>query len=246
MSCALIAIGAASLAYGLAMGVLYSARGFFLVWLVLGALLVGVGCAVRCGTWGQLPLLARRAAAALACLVLAGVAGMCALIGTEAGARPPQGLDCLIVLGANLEPDGTPKRTLASRLDVAAAYLAENPGTRCIVSGGQGPDEPCTEASSMASYLERAGIDSDRITIEDRSTSTAENLRFSRELLGDASESVGVVTNDFHVFRALRIARRQGLSNACGVSAPTEALYLPQAYVRECAAVLKDALASNL
>lgn len=246
MATALIALGIAGLAYGAAMGVLYSARGFFVVWLVLGAALVGAGLAMRCGAWGQLPAWARRAAAGLACVLLVLVTLTCVRIAVASATSAPEGLDYLVVLGANLEADGTPKRTLAHRLDAAAAYLADNPGTRCVVSGGQGPDEPCTEASSMAAYLERQGVDPARITLEERSTTTAENLRFSRELLDDADASVGVVTNDFHVLRALGIARRQGLSGAVGLSAPTDAIYLPQAYLRECLALVKDGLAGNL
>lgn len=246
MDTALIVLGGASLAYGAAMGVLYPARGFWLVWVVLALVFAGAGLAMRLGAWGQLPACARHVVAAVALLALAAVLGTCALIGTTAAATAPDGLDYLVVLGANLEADGTPKRTLAHRLDAAAAYLADNPETRCIVSGGQGPDEPCTEASSMARYLEQHGVDPVRITLEERSTTTAENLRFSRELIDDAGASVGVVTNDFHVFRALGIARRQGLVHVYGISAPTDAIYVPQAYLRECAALGKDALAHNL
>ena len=179
-------------------------------------------------------------------LVACGVFAGCALIMRAAVSTPPANLDYIVVLGANLNADGSPKETLRYRLDEAAAYLERNPETACIVSGGQGPDEPCSEAEAMARYLEAAGVDASRILLEGRSTTTAENLRFSAALLDSPDASVGVVTNDFHVLRATRIAHRQGLSNVYGISAPTNPLYLPQACVRECAALAKDAMVGNL
>lgn len=240
-----LVVGVAAVAYGLAMAVLYPAGGFFLVWIVAGVLLGWAGLA-----------LATRWAYAVAVLAVAAALGLgCALIWRDAAATPPDDLDYLVVLGASLKADGSPKETLANRLDAAAAYLDENPGTRCVLSGGQGTDEPQTEASAMAAYLRNRGIDDGRLVLEERSTTTAENLRFSREAIeGDAAAwdsaaqdvTVGVVTNDFHVFRALRLARGQGFAQVWGVAAPTNALYLPQALARECFAVAKDALVGNL
>ena len=86
MATALIVLGGASLAYGAAMGVLYPARGFWLVWIVLALVFAGAGLAMRLGAWGQLPACARNAAVAVALLALAAVLGTCALIGTTAAA----------------------------------------------------------------------------------------------------------------------------------------------------------------
>ena len=292
-SLALAALGAAALAYGAAMGVLYPANGFFLVWVASGALLCWVAWAMRSGAWARLPVIGRRAGAAAAFALVAVTGVGCAYIWRDAEAAAPADLDYLVVLGASLNADGTPKETLAYRLDAAASYLAENPGTRCVLSGGQGPDEPQTEASAMAAYLRGRGVAGGRVILEERSTTTAENLRISREeierdvaardaagangaagatsaaepaadLGGSASSkepvadsaadapdaaqtsTVGVVTNDFHVFRALRLARGQGFARVWGVAAPTNPVYLPQALVRECFAVAKDALVGNL
>ena len=171
--------------------------------------------------------------------------GLSALIATTASATPPAGLDCLVVLGAGLRPDGTPTETLRYRLDAALGYLEENPDTTCIVSGGQGFGESCTEADAMAEYLVGHGLSADRVTKEEASATTVENIRNSSELL-DADATVAIVTNDFHLYRALRIAHKNGLPGAYGLAARTNPLYVPQATLRECAAIVKEALTGNL
>lgn len=235
MAAVLAALGVISIAYGLLMAVLYPAGGFFLVWVVLGAALIAA--------W-RIPRV--RMATCVVCLVgLLAVGALSALIGTAAAKTPPAGLDDLVVLGAGLRPDGTPSEALRYRLDAALTYLEENPETDCVVSGGQGFGEVRTEADAMAEYLVEHGLDEGRITKEERSSTTAENLRFSSALLEPGAE-VGVVTNDFHLYRALRIAERNGLPGAHGLAAPSNPLYLPQSMLRECAAVVKDALFGNM
>lgn len=231
----LVGLGALSLAYGVLMAVLYPAGGFFLVWLALGTALAAAGLVER----------VRLVVCAVLLVVLLAVGALFALIMTTAAATPPAGLDCLVVLGAGLRPDGTPTETLQYRLDAALAYLEDNPGTSCIVSGGQGLGESRTEADAMAEYLVAHGLDADRVTKEERSTSTVENVRNSSELLAPGA-SVAIVTNDFHLYRALRIAHKNGLPEAYGLAARTNPLYLPQATLRECFAIAKDALVGNI
>lgn len=235
MTAALMATGAVLAAYGVLMALLYPAGGFFLVWIALGAALVVAARVER----------ARVAVCAVlaACALVAGA--LCALIGSAAASTPPAGLDGLVVLGAGLRADGYPTETLRYRLDAALDYLDRNPETACVVSGGQGPGEPVAEADAMADYLVAHGLDEGRVTREDRSTTTAENVRNSAGLLG-RDASVAIVTNDFHLYRALRIAEKNGLPGAFGLAAPTNPLYLPQATLRECAALVKDFLVGNL
>lgn len=235
MATVLAVLGVVSIAYGLLMAVLYPAGGFFLVWVALGAALVAA--------WRFPRIRMGVCSVCLAGLLAVGV--LSALIWTAAAKMPPAGLDDLVVLGAGLRPDGTPSEALRYRLDAALAYLEENPGTGCVVSGGQGFGEVRTEADAMAEYLVEHGLDEGRITKEERSSTTAENVLFSSELIAPGSE-VGIVTNDFHLYRALRIAERNGLSGARGLAAPSNPLYLPQAMLRECAAVVKDALFGNI
>lgn len=235
MGAVLVVLGAISAAYGVLMAALYPAGGFFLVWIALGAALVVAARVPR----------ARRAICAV-CVAGALVAGgLCGLIFSAAAATPPAGLDALVVLGAGLRPDGTPSEALAYRLDAALDYLEDNPDTVCVVSGGQGLGESRTEAGAMYDYLLEHGLEAARVTREDRSTSTAENVRNSAGLL-EPDSSVGIVTNDFHLYRALRIAEKNGLAGTSGLAAPSNPLYLPQSALRECAALAKDLLVGNL
>ena len=235
MTVVLVVLGVLSIAYGLLMAALYPAGGFFLVWVALGAALLAA--------WRFQP--ARLAICAVCVAGLLAVGALSALIVTTAASTPPAGLDCLVVLGAGLRPDGTPTETLRYRLDAAFDYLEENPETTCVVSGGQGFGESRTEADAMAEYLVGRGLDVARVTKEELSTTTAENIRNSAGLLAPGA-SVAVVTNDFHLYRALRIAHENGLPEAYGLAARTNPLYLPQATLRECFAVAKDALVGNI
>ena len=235
MVVALTVLGAIFVAYGALMAALYPAGGFFLAWMAIGAALIVAARVERV----RLAICVVLVAGALA------VGALSALIATTAAATPPAGVDCLVVLGAGLRPDGYPSETLRFRLEAALAYLDENPETGCVVSGGQGFGESRTEADAMAEYLEARGLDGARITKEERSSTTVENIRNSSELL-DPGDSVAVVTNDFHLYRALRIAEKNGLPGAYGLAARTNPLYLPQATLRECAAIVKEALTGNL
>lgn len=123
--------------------------------------------------------------------------------------KAPDGLDAILVLGAKVDEDG-PSGSLQQRIDAARQYLEENPDTICIASGGQGSDEPMSEAQCIYDCLVADGIDPARILLEEKSTSTEENLRFSLPMLDADTKTVGIVTSDFHVFRALLLAEKNG------------------------------------
>ena len=111
----------------------------------------------------------------------------------------------VIVLGAGVNGE-TPSLTLRTRIDAAAAYLEEHPDVPVVLSGGQGPGEAITEAECMRRALVRRGVDESRLYPEERSTSTQENLRYSRAILEelgvDPAQRVAIVTSDFHLCRA--------------------------------------------
>lgn len=235
MATALVVLGVLSAAYGVLMAFLYPAGGFFLVWIVLGAALIAAGRVEKI----------RRAVLSVCAAALVAVGVLCGMVWSTASATPPANLDYLVVLGAGLRPDGMPSESLRLRLDAARDYLDANPDTRCIVSGGQGLGETRTESAAMHDYLVQQGVSEGRIVRESRSTTTAENILYSRELLPEGA-SVGVVTNDFHLYRALRLAEKNGLAGAHGLAAPSNPLYLPHALLRECAAIVKDTVVGNI
>lgn len=181
-------------------------------------------------------------------LLTAGVIILITFVGLIAGkfaSKGEQGLDYIIVLGAQVRENG-PSTILRYRLDEAIDYLNENPNTICIVSGGQGVNEPFSEAEGMAKYLAQNGIEKERILLESKSTNTVENIRNSKGLMDESYNGVGIVTNNFHVFRAVQIAKMQGLENVSGIAAYSHAFYLPNNVLRECCGILKDWLLNNI
>lgn len=161
-----------------------------------------------------------------------------------ANQEPETKVDYLIVLGAQVRGSHITK-SLKERLDTAVEYLKDNENTKVIVSGGQGPGEDLTEAEAMMKYLMENGIDQSRVIKEERSTNTKENIEFSKMLITDEGASVAIVTNGFHMFRAVSIAKKQGIKNVQGLSAKSDPILFLNYYVREGLAVLKDKLSGN-
>jgi len=143
----------------------------------------------------------------------------------------------LIVLGAGV--NGTaPSLSLRERLDAAAAYLQAHPNATCIVSGGQGRGEDITEAECMFRYLTAAGIDPQRIIKEDRATSTEENLAYSMALIDEVHRSsIGIVSSEYHLYRAGLMARDLGLDPILIPARTTWLSLRMNYYMREVAAV---------
>jgi uncharacterized SAM-binding protein YcdF (DUF218 family) len=155
------------------------------------------------------------------------------------------GADYLVVLGAQVRGTRITK-SLQKRLDAAVNYLKGNLRTVAIVSGGRGPGEDITEAEAMKKYLMNKGIDERRIIKEDKSANTDENIRFSLQLMKGDNPKVAIVTNGFHIFRALSIAKKQGLTRTEGLAASSDSILAVNYYVREAVGILKDFLVGNL
>ena len=98
----------------------------------------------------------------------------------------------------------------------------------------------------MADYLVKQGIDKERIILEDTSRNTVENIKNSKAFMSDSYNGVGIITNNFHVFRAVKIAKAQGLESVYGIAAESHAFYLPNNVLRECCGILKDWLLKNI
>lgn len=128
----------------------------------------------------------------------------------------------LIVLGAAVYQD-KPSLTLVRRLEGARDYLNAYPESVAIVSGGMGPGETVTEAEAMRDWLVAHGIDEGRVLLEDKATSTKENLDFSFQIIrerGDEPDGkVAIVSSAYHLYRAKCMSRLQGVE-AVGVAAP--------------------------
>ncbi|MFJ7747370.1 YdcF family protein [Peribacillus sp. NPDC097295] len=149
----------------------------------------------------------------------------------------PEDAGYLIVLGARVK--GTvPSLSLQYRIDKAADYLKANGNTVAIVSGGRGPGEDITEAEAMKQGLIKLGIAEARIILEDQSTSTKENIAFSKGLIPDPSSVGLIVSNDFHLYRAVKMAENEGLVMT-GVPAKTPKIALVKSYIREYLAITK-------
>lgn len=148
-------------------------------------------------------ILLRVSAVLLAAVLLLLTIGGIAIVRSMGGRGEPGG-ETLIVLGTTV--NGTePSLMLKQRLDAAVEYLNTYPDARCIVTGGKGDEHNLSEAQCMYNYLTAAGIDAGRITMEDRATTTVENLRNVRSML-DTNE-VDILSSDFHLYRAGLIAK---------------------------------------
>ena len=160
-------------------------------------------------------------------------AAVCTVLMAQACRKAPPEEATVIVLGCRVRPEG-PSLSLVERIDAAADYLNAHPDAVCIASGGQGENEPVSEASCIRTELIRRGIREDRILLEEASTSTWENLDFSRAIIEERglSRSVAIVTNNYHEYRAFRVARACGLT-PYAVPAETRAFLLPTFWLRE-------------
>ncbi len=156
----------------------------------------------------------------------------------EAFKRQEKKCDYLIVLGAQIQGELVTD-SLKRRLDKAIQYVEKFPETLIIVSGGKGTDEFISEAEAMKKYLLQQGIRTECVLMEDQSTTTKENLEFSAVMISDMDCSVGIVTNNFHIYRARQYARKTGYRNTYGIPAGCSKVLLLNYAVREFFAVWK-------
>lgn len=168
--------------------------------------------------------------------------GVLSLLMATAMSTQPESPATVIVLGCRVNGE-TPSMALIRRVETAADYLLANPSVQVVVSGGQGANEWISEAEAMKRVLVQRGVSEDRILLEDRSTSTLENLTFSKDLLAEngLSTSVIIVSEGYHMYRALSVAERIGL-DAEELAAPTVPWLLPTSWVREWFGITLDTI----
>ena len=137
---------------------------------------------------------------------------------------PQEQVAYMVVLGAKVNPDG-PSVSLWDRICAAYTYLDEHPDVIAVLSGGQGSDEPITEAECMYRELVGLGIDPKRLWIEDEATSTWENMNFSLDLIEEKTglrpTKLGVLSSEYHLFRASLFAKKCGVKEFVGIPART-------------------------
>jgi len=221
--------GGACIAYYFLIG-FYSRFGLSIqwIWLVAGAALIAAGLLMR----APLPRWLRYAWRALLVTGLLLLAGLEGLVISGMNATAPPGMEYLMVLGANVYADG-PSPALTRRIDAVMGCLDQHPDAVIIATGGQGDDEPVAEAQCIRDELVKRGVAPSRILMEEKSTNTWENMTFSKALIENEDAAVGIVTNNFHVWRSLRLARRAGLTNIHGIAAEYTGPTLIHFMVRE-------------
>lgn len=168
----------------------HTQAGRIMIWLLIGILVIGIAAAVFTGA---------------------------SVYKAEKGTQNAT-CDYLIVLGAGVNGT-TPSLSLRERINAAYAYMTANPDTICIVSGGKGPGEDITEAQCMFNELTKLGIVPDRIWLEDKADSTWKNIVYSLDVIegktGIRPTFAGIVSSDYHLYRASLYAKEAGISPVC-------------------------------
>ena len=150
-----------------------------------------------------------------------------------------------IVLGAGVQADGSPSRIMRQRLRAAMEFMQENPHARVILSGGQGRDEPVTEARCMYDALLDMGAPSDRLLLEEESQNTRENFQNSVGMIDrmglprDPKKPIAVITSEFHQRRAAYISEKLGIATTPVSSHTDQWFYRVNYTLREVFAMVK-------
>ncbi len=158
--------------------------------------------------------------------------------------KPHYDRDYIIILGCGLRKDGSLLPLLKGRVDSAISFVKkqrELTKKNCIFvpSGGQGNDEIIAEGDAMKNYLLQQGIEENNIMVENKSTTTLENMQFSKKLIDEKNPNAKVAfsTTRYHLFRSGMYATTAGL-NAIGVGSKTKWYFWPNAFLREFVGVL--------
>jgi len=162
------------------------------------------------GMWPRFTRITRRVVSIILAAGLLVVAATEAVIIEASFGDPKTQVEYMVVLGAKVRHDG-PSVSLWDRIYGARNYMLEHPDVIAVVSGGQGPDEHMTEAQAMYDALVAMGIGPERIWLEEKATSTWENLNFSLDLIqertGTRPGKIGVLSSEYHLFRASLFAK---------------------------------------
>lgn len=204
------------------------------VCLLLAFLIIFYGKIARSGKAGRIIM------RTLGVLFTAGIiwsAYLTVLMNSYATVEIPENTD-IIVLGSQIYSEDRLSLSLLSRVEKASEYAKENPDTLIFVTGGQGSNEPATEASAQKKWLVENGVEESRIIVEDKSSDTKENLENTMgiyrtmNIVSQASPEFGIVTQGFHMFRAMKLAEEAGIT-PYPLEAETDFYIYPAYYGRE-------------
>lgn len=214
-------------------------------WAVGGAICITL--ALITFKYGKLPLPKRlfRTIIILLTVVLTFFCFIEGLIISEMNSKGESDLDYIIVLGAKVNKNEVPSKPLYWRIDAAEEYLKNNPDTVAILSGGKGADEPISEARCMFNELTKRGIAKNRLIMEDKSRDTNQNIRNSLKLM-EKDATFGVVTNNFHVYRAVRISEKISGKKVSGIASKYLDALLVHYMAREAVGIFTDVLDGNM
>lgn len=183
----------------------------------------------------------RIAAASVTAVIAAILIGVQTPILLAAMEEPAQNVPYVVVLGAAVYGE-TPSLSLQNRIKRAMEYLEANPKSKVVVSGGQGEGEDISEAECMRRYLVEHGVDESRILVEDHSTSTMENLAFSKAVIesdGGSADRIVIVSSGYHLYRAKTMAKSIGMIADGAASRDGYPIFMTGMNIREALAVMK-------
>ncbi|MBP3262826.1 YdcF family protein [Pseudobutyrivibrio sp.] len=231
-----------SLLYSVAIYMVGSGTFSFIIWIFVAIFFGFLYIMEKKSLWPKVPKAVRYIFRIIVAIGVAVFVICQGCILTQFFSKGEPGADYIIVLGAQMR-DWEPSVVYKARLDSAIEYLNDNPDTKVIVTGGQGANESVSEGEGGKTYLLEQGIEEDRIIVESKSLDTDQNISNALDLVEvTADMKIGIVTNNFHVFRGVMIAKRYTDADVTGMAAFTEYQYLPNNMVRETFGILKDVM----
>lgn len=254
--------------------VLYAGAGtsFSIIWVILAAVLAVMSLVMRYYPLirERIPLRLEVSVVTIVAALFTVFVFIEVLMGFHIISLQKHSADYVVVLGSQVNGK-TINKTLQYRLDRAFEYSKVHPNTVFVLSGGQCPGEDVSEASLMYNYLKEKGVPEHQMMREERSTNTYENLIYSKSMIDNREVNrrawiknlmaqsgylvppdeevtirVGIITSNFHVFRAKSIAKEIGIQNVTGIAAKTDPVLFLHFCVRECFAILKDSFVGNM
>ena len=218
--------------YGITIMSIQSGSKFFIVWYITAAIFVLAALVHNSGSFSGVHKGIRITVMALIFVAVAWILVTQILVVSAFFQKPPKGLDYILVLGSQVTDSG-PAPITKFRLDSAYDYLMENEDTKVIVSGGMAGSESRSEGSVMKDYLLQRGIAPDRILSEEESRNTTENIKLSSRYFDKENDEIGIVTNNFHIYRAMKLAKATDAADFYGIKVATSLISFPHYMLRE-------------